>query len=80
VGKGEQSSDVNEPDTKIDVKMTTGTNLMGYKHKTKAEANKRNLNLQNYMKHQEKLEKNLVNLKIQPKRSKKDDVNKVDSE
>ena len=32
------------------------------------------------MKHQEQLEKNLVNIKIQPKRSgtKKDDLNKID--
>ena len=72
-------SDANSPDGKINVKMTTGTNLMNYKHKTKAETANRNLNLQNYMKQQEKLEKNLVNLKIQPKRSKKDEMNKVET-
>ena len=43
-------SDANSPDGKINVKMTTGTNLMNYKHKTKAETANRNLNLQNYMK------------------------------
>jgi len=64
---------------KIEAKTINSNNLMNYGKKTKAENNDVNLNLQNYMKHQEQLEKNLVNIKIQPKRAaKKEDLNKID--